>query len=84
MFDNLLDTCVNAGVVRVQDDVRMAGGLIRRVDAGKLWEVAASGTFVETFRVAFFANVERCVDKNLEERVGADYLPCIFSMRCIR
>ena len=57
------------GLVGLDVDLRSFGGLVRGRDSGELGDLAPAGLGVQALHVAGFADRQRGVDEDLDERV---------------
>src|SRR5262249_5834690 len=52
----------------VDGQLRMGGGFVGIVNAGKVFQLPGPGLFIEPFRVSLLAGLNRSVDVNLDKR----------------
>src|SRR5271155_6213883 len=57
-------------------EFRLLGRLVEAADAGEIRQLAGARQLVKPFRIARLAYIERRIDVNLNELVGADELAC--------
>jgi hypothetical protein len=68
--NNLLDGLGDVDLVRLDVDLGVLGGLVRRADAGELLDLARPGLLVQSLRVALLDDRDGGVDKDLDEGEG--------------
>lgn len=84
IIDNPVDTMIDRLTLCVQREVRIRGRVIGRPDTREVRNFPAAGTSIESFGVALFADVERRVDKDFDERRFANDVPGIFPVLWMR
>src|SRR5262245_7871419 len=58
---------VDALLAAIEHELGLFGGLVRIIDAGESLELPCTGLLVQPFRVAGFADLDRRIDKDLNE-----------------
>jgi hypothetical protein len=70
ILHNLLNAILHALQITPNVNLRLLRRLIRRADARKLWNLALPRLLIPALRVARLCNLERDVDKDLDESEG--------------
>lgn len=62
-----LDSLLDAGLLAVDVDLRVLGGLVGRTDAGELLDLTSASLLVQTLGVALLGLLDRDVNEDLDE-----------------